>query len=103
MVAMITSSRSGIVRQRHHRLAMLGRRGGRHEPLVRRHHCRTDPVREREIHAIVNRVVKGQRQTGRVCHDGLIVAERTRLRSAVCLLVTCLSSGRFASVLKLIH
>ena len=45
---------------------MPGRGERIREPKVRRDHGRADAVREREMHAVVNRAVEGQRQTRRI-------------------------------------
>ncbi len=45
---------------------MFGRGDRIRESKVCRYHGRADAVREREIHAVVNRVVEGQCQTHRI-------------------------------------
>ncbi len=57
---------------------MLRRCNRRHESTVRRYHRRADAVREREIHAVINWVPEGQRQTYRVRADGLVVVSAHR-------------------------
>ena len=74
MIEKLKNSRSlrlRVIGQRQDGLAVLRRRHAIRESAVRRHHRRADAVREREIHAVVNRVV--ERQTRRVRADSLVV------------------------------
>ena len=57
---------------------MLDRRHGIRESAVRRHYLRADAVREREIYAVVYRMVEGQRQASRIGGGDLVGAPAHR-------------------------